>query len=325
MLNEQARNTVWDWVESARKFSEEAAFILVTIVGAKGSVPRETGTKMLVSDCSLEGTIGGGNFEFKIIEQARKFLKQTDTEYVFQSYALGPLLEQCCGGNVTILLERIEAGAAFLTEPRKAFLKTTFTSRGLHKEWHDHYAQRTLFFVDGQEDRFEGEPKNAAAMLEQVSRRPQQLYMFGAGHVGRAVAAALRDLPFRVTWADSRESEFPERIAANIEKRCTEDYLAVAEEAEPDALYLIFTHSHLLDLELVGKILGRDDALYCGLIGSKTKRARFEKKLADNADTATLDTRKLTCPMGVAGITGKEPSVIAVAVVAELMQQIDGL
>lgn len=313
---------MWDWLHRARELAADGPYVIVTVVETAGSAPREAGTKMLVSDTALHGTIGGGNLEFKIIEQARKFLGEDGPDYLFQNYALGPLLEQCCGGSVTVLLERIEPGEEFLLEVRHGFLKTTFDGDRLKKEWVDYFSLDRLFFQDAQGNTFQAKPKDAAAMVELVSRDPHTLYMFGAGHVGRAVANALAPLPFDVVWVDAREEEFPTHIPVNHTKHVSDNHCQFVDDAPEGSLFLIFTHSHQLDYELVARVLARGDAAYCGLIGSATKRARFENRMLRERVIPEEDLPKLTCPIGVAGVTGKEPEVIAAAVAAQLLQVI---
>lgn len=313
---------MWDWLHRAREMAAGGPYVIVTIVETQGSAPREAGTKMLVSDTVLKGTIGGGNLEFKVIGQARKFLEEEGTDFLFQQYALGPLLEQCCGGSVTVLLERIEPGADFLLEPRHGFLKTSFEGDEIRKEWADYFSLDRLFFQDANSDTFDGKAKDAAAMVELVSRDPHQLYMFGAGHVGRAVAAALAPLPFDVTWVDAREGEFPVHIPVNHTKYVTEDYCGFVDEAPQGALYLIFSHSHQRDYDLTARVMARGDAAYCGLIGSATKRARFENRMLKERVITEKELPKLTCPIGMPGVMGKEPEVIAASVVAQLLSVI---
>jgi len=314
---------MWDWLHRAREMAAHGPYVIVTVVEALGSVPRGVGTKMLVSDTMLKGTIGGGNLEFKVIEQARRFLGDIDADYLFQNYALGPLLEQCCGGNVTILLERIEPGAEFLQGRRHGFLKTSFESGALLKEWTDYFSLDPFYFQDAAGDRFDGKAKDASAMLELVSRAPRTLLMFGAGHVGRAVATALAPLPFDVTWVDARESEFPTHIPVNHSKHVSDDYCCFVDEASAGAFYLIFSHNHQRDYELTARVLARGDAAYCGLIGSKTKRARFESRLLKEQNISQEALSNLVCPIGVPGVVGKEPEIIAASVAAQLLQVVD--
>jgi len=312
-----------NWVQAARKLlTDEGVCVMVTVVSTKGSAPRAAGTKMLVSAKALEGTIGGGNLEFQVIEQARKLLTSDGSSYVIQHYALGPLLEQCCGGSVEMLLERLDVkNAVFLEKLPKAFLKTCFTEDHFTKEWSDEYQRHALVFW-GEGGKRMDTAKGAAIIVEEVGRQPQPLYMFGAGHVGRAVANALAPLPFDIVWVDSRADEFPNVRPENAAMHVDDDYLKYVDAAPDRALYLVFTHSHQLDYDVTARILKRDDAAYCGMIGSMTKRARFEKRmLRENVLTET-DLPKFICPIGLSDIEGKEPAVIAAAVAAQLLTYI---
>lgn len=147
------------------------------------------------------------------------------------------------------------------------------------------------------------------------------LQLYGAGHVGRAIVRLLATIDCQVQWIDERESEFPpdEMLPPHIEKVCVEPVEAEVRVAPPDACYLVLTHNHDLDLRITEAILKRGDFRYLGLIGSKTKRARFLHRYEARGIRAEVLGR-MTCPIGVPGIEGKEPEVIAVAVVAQLLQ-----
>ncbi|MEX0298371.1 MAG: xanthine dehydrogenase accessory protein XdhC [Kordiimonas sp.] len=313
------------WVNAARKIlTAEGCLILVTVVSTKGSAPRGAGTKMLVSSKALIGTIGGGNLEFQVVEQARKLLISSELQFIVQHYALGPLLEQCCGGNVEILLERLEASnSGFLGEAPKAYLKTSFVGGAVQKEWSDKYQRQAVVLWDKNGERLDV-AKDAVLITEEVARQPRPIYMFGAGHVGRAVANALAPLPFDVTWIDSRADEFPIAMPENASAQVDDDYLKYVEAAPEGALYLIFTHSHQLDYDVTAKILRRGDASYCGMIGSMTKRARFENRMLREHVLRQQDLPKFICPIGLPEIEGKEPAVIAASVAAQLLQYING-
>jgi len=150
------------------------------------------------------------------------------------------------------------------------------------------------------------------------------LQLYGAGHVGRAVVRLLATLPCRVQWIDERESEFPtDAPPPHVEARCVEPVQAEVASAPPGAFYLVLTHSHALDLALAQAILARGDFGWFGLIGSRTKRARFEHRLRERGHDAALIER-ITCPIGLPGIVGKEPELIALAVVAQMMQATGG-
>jgi xanthine dehydrogenase accessory factor len=135
------------------------------------------------------------------------------------------------------------------------------------------------------------------------------------------VARLLADIPCQVQWIDERESEFPaDASPPHIQRVCTETVQAEVSTAPANAFYLVLTHSHDLDLALAMAILRRGDAGYFGLIGSRTKRRRFEHRLAERGIGAQA-LAGMVCPIGIPGIAGKEPGVIAVAAVAELLQR----
>lgn len=233
--------------------------VLITVVSAKGSTPRESGTKMIVTRFQQFGTIGGGNLEFEAVAAARKLLEEaTDTPEI-RDYALGPSLAQCCGGAVTVLLE--------------PFLEDCKT-----------------------------------------------LLLFGAGHVGKEVVKVLEGLPVKIKWVDERVNEFPQHIPANVEQIVTSAPADALKKIVDNAYILVITHSHDLDYLLVEKALRQNKFSYLGMIGSDTKRAKFEKRLkADGINDKQL--AGLTCPIGVEGVKGKHPREIAIAVAAELLQK----
>jgi xanthine dehydrogenase accessory factor len=249
--------------------------VLVEVVDARGSAPREAGTRMLVSASRCAGTVGGGHLELKAIEQARRLLAAGRPGRQTAHYPLGPALGQCCGGAVTLGFERLD--------------------------------EATL-----------------AAWPEAAPRLHLQLY--GAGHVGRAIVRALVPLDLRIDWIDEREEEFPPAVfegepgwPARVRKVCVDAVEAEVAEAPAGACYLVLTHRHDLDLRISQAILARGDFAYFGLIGSKTKRQRFVHRF-ETYGLAPEVIARMTCPIGVPGIDGKEPEVIAVAVAAQLLQ-----
>jgi xanthine dehydrogenase accessory factor len=152
--------------------------------------------------------------------------------------------------------------------------------------------------------------------------------LFGAGHVGRALMQVLAGLPCQVRWIDSRAQAFDDLAdlagrAGNVQCIvCAQDDELIDEAAHLPAGsdVLVMTHSHALDQQLCEVLLRRGDFSYLGLIGSATKRSLFERRLAERGISAAQLAR-LTCPIGIAGISGKEPGVIAVAIVAQLLQR----
>lgn len=247
------------------------AAMVVQVIEAQGSTPREAGARMLVSADAAEGTIGGGHLELQAIAQARMRLQQDDPAPTERRYALGPSLGQCCGGAVTLRTRRLSAE--------------------LLAQWPEPAPRFTL-----------------------------QLY--GAGHVGQAIVRILGGIDCKVSWIDERDagSGAPaQALPPHIERVCVDEVQAEVDHAPPGAAYLVLTHSHDLDLRIVEAVLRRRDFGYLGLIGSATKRARFQHRLRERGiDEATL--QRMVCPIGLPGVTGKEPAVIAVAVVAQLLQ-----
>lgn len=231
--------------------------VLITVMEAKGSTPREAGTKMVVTHDAQFGTIGGGNLEFEAVAEARKLLEAAISTAAVKDYPLGPKLAQCCGGAVSVLLE--------------SFIPTG-----------------------------------------------KKLYLFGAGHVGREVVSVLSALPLDIVWVDSREGEFPDVLPAHCQRKLTTAPRAEIEHIDDNAYVLVMTHNHDLDYDIVREVLQRGRFAYLGLIGSATKRARFEKRLTVDGITPE-GLARLVCPIGVGGVTGKHPREIAIAVAAQLL------
>jgi xanthine dehydrogenase accessory factor len=154
-------------------------------------------------------------------------------------------------------------------------------------------------------------PAAGARLLEPVESDSLPVYLFGAGHVGRAIVARATRLPLHLAWYDSR----PEMAGTPGVVRADEDELVAGAALAPDdSAVLIMTHDHGLDYRLTAAALG-GRARFVGLIGSKTKRARFRSRLAADG----VDAARLTCPIGLPGIEGREPEVIAIATLAQLL------
>jgi xanthine dehydrogenase accessory factor len=144
--------------------------------------------------------------------------------------------------------------------------------------------------------------------------------VFGAGHVGKALVKLLGELPCAVTWIDSRESEFPEVSPPSVRRVVSDAPEDEVRAVPPGADVLVMTHSHQLDLEIVEAVMKRGDHHYLGLIGSRTKRARFEQRLAAHGHSPE-ELARLTCPIGLAGVGSKHPAEIAIAVAAQLLRE----
>ncbi len=247
--------------------------VLVTVLGVKGSVPRGSGTRMLVFADAFAATIGGGHLEFQAMAHARRLLAG-ETQALQIRHVLGPSLGQCCGGAVELGFERVGAADA----PRVAQL---------------------------------------------LSPVRQPLALFGGGHVGRAIVHTLAPLPFAVRWIDSRDEIFPADVPEGVECEHSSPVQAAVADLAPGSRVLIMSFSHAEDLDIViaclRRIRERDDLPFVGLIGSQTKWATFRHRLEERGfSPAEID--RITCPIGIPGITGKEPEVIAISVAAQLLQ-----
>ena len=159
----------------------------------------------------------------------------------------------------------------------------------------------------------------ATVLLFEPMGQPQaQIAVFGAGHVGRALVPLLASLPCKVRWIDSRENEFPEQIPVGVDKVVNDEVIDEIERMPAGSYFIVMTHNHQLDLELTAEILKRNDFAYYGLIGSQTKRAKFEHRLRDRGFDPAVVAR-MRCPMGLAEVKGKLPVEIAVSIAGEVV------
>ena len=288
--------------------------VLVTVAEAKGSTPRESGAKMLVRERDIVGSVGGGQLELLAIDEARRMMADKATRPGLMRYSLGPDLGQCCGGAVRLLLEPLsKIDRRWLTQWQSqvkgegARLLSTGSDGG--KSWAE---------ADGVDGTHIVEDGKRWQVLEAVRRRSRPVWLFGAGHVGRALAKVLGELPFEVTWLDSRFDGFPEQIPVGVGHVVAPRLAEAVDNAPAGTLFLVLTHSHQLDLDICDRVLRRGDFGFLGLIGSATKKARFLSALKGRGHgQAALE--RLVCPIGLAQIPGKQPMAIAVATAAQLL------
>ena len=285
--------------------------VRIVLAEVRGSAPRTPGTSMLVSAEGISGTIGGGRLELEAIRHARAMLEQDAPHARVEKLALGPTLNQCCGGAVVIVLEWFDA-ARF---------------RAIGTEYDGVWARR----VNGAEDMPApmqracaraadgGAPLRAIYqggwMAESLWQERQQVVIYGAGHVGRALAGVLNPLPqYDVLVSDVRAGELaqlPDAIART--DAAPTEVLATADDS---AAHYIMTPEHEYDLELCHHLLNRNFA-FAGLIGSSTKWARFRSRLAALGHSPAR-IEHITCPIGDPAL-GKHPQAIAVGVAAQLL------
>ncbi len=254
----------------------------------------------------FNGTIGGGELEYRTLNETRAALAEGRGPARRRSIALGPELGQCCGGRVVWRIETFDARD--LTE--------LATLRAVERE--GPFVVLARLDADGRVERRLGDAAEDGDWREAFGEATTPVYLFGAGHVGRALVMALAPLPFAVRWIDPRPEAFPERAPANVKFVCAPDPPAELTAAPDGALVVAMTHSHPLDLAVVAEGLRQDRFPYVGMIGSATKRARFVSQLR-TAGFAEARVAKLVCPIGAPGIAGKEPAVIGAAVAAHLL------
>ncbi|WP_148861302.1 xanthine dehydrogenase accessory protein XdhC [Marinobacter fonticola] len=251
----QKRMTWYEAVADCEQRGEP--YVLVTVLGVTGSVPREPASKMVVTGEHSHDTIGGGHLEYRIIARARERLAARDYTYEMGHFPLGASLGQCCGGSVAVMMEGYAGG-------------------------------------DG------------------------RLVVFGAGHVAKSLITIMGELPWQITWVDSRADSFPAEMPANVLRHHTDDPVGDAAKLCDGAHVVILTHNHQLDFDLCRTLLEAGNAASIGLIGSDTKAERFRQRLGHRGFTEDV-IGHIRCPVGRSDIPGKRPMEVAVSISAELL------
>ena len=281
----------------------------VVIAAHDGSSPREVGAAMLVWASGQSGTIGGGALEHEATTRARAHL--AETRPLLTREALGPKLGQCCGGAVTLLTEVFTETT--LPQPEAGVFARPVDGRQMPLS-----VKRLVARARG-----EGILPHPALlqgwMVEPVARTEHALWIWGAGHVGRALVNVLAPLPgVAITWIDVAADRFPDTMPGNVTSRIEADPAGAVTDAPPEAEHLIVTFSHALDLELCHRLLSHGFAS-CGLIGSATKWARFRSRLAA-VGHGPASIARIACPIGDPAL-GKHPQAIAVGVATAFLRR----
>ena len=307
----------------AESLARGDAAMLVHVAALKGSGPREAGAQMLVTETALFGTIGGGELEHTATLKARELLQQGKAALV--RLALGPELNQCCGGSVTLAFEPFaSADRAWLTKlmqaadgPQPVFRTLVIDDAGkMHRDWSaggngSDYSVSAIGPAMGE---------RLLEIRERINPPAQPLWLFGAGHVGQAVARALQPLGFSITWIDGRAGFLPDPPLEGVRQLALAMPELIVDEAPSGTMFLVMTNSHPLDEAICEAILRRGDFAYLGLIGSTTKRVRFVKRL-EATGIPRSQLARLTCPVGLPNIGSKEPAVIAASVAVDLVMR----
>ena len=252
-----------NWIHELAKLEENyEPCVMVTVLEDRGSVPRDAGTKMLVTRDRIIATIGGGHLEHVATKMAREMLIASEKSLKVERFNLGARLGQCCGGMATL-------------------------------------------------------------SFEPIGTQQNHLVLFGAGHVAKALLHIVATLPFRVTWIDEREEAFPETLPHGVKKLVSDDPVGEVKHMPPNSYYLVMTHNHQLDFDLTKAIIDREDSRYFGMIGSLTKRKKFDFRL-EQRGYSQEQIETMLCPIGISAVNGKHPAEIAVSVAGELIAHYQG-
>jgi xanthine dehydrogenase accessory factor len=251
---------------------------------------------MLVGESEVINTIGGGHLEHEVIAQARERLLR------------GGL--QASNSVTNSIIDSPASRASSLTSESDTLRFALGPSLG---QCCGGVVHVTLQLVDA---------ATWETQTQTLLQQCQPVALFGGGHVGRAIVHLLGTLPYAVQWFDSRDEIFPQVLPLNVQAEHSDPVQAAVADLPAQSHVLIMSFSHAEDLDVVAACLQRQrergDLRFIGLIGSKTKWATFKRRLLERG-FGEQELAQVTCPIGVPGITGKEPEVIAVAVVAQLL------
>lgn len=281
----------------------------VVIAETAGSSPREAGAAMLVWAEGQSGTIGGGALEWEAARRARALLAEGHVRV--DRIPLGPALGQCCGGAVTLVTEVFDEG--LLPEAGQPLF-----ARALDGSAMPLAVARMIDRARGQ-GLLPGPTLVQGWLVEPMTRPRAPVWIWGAGHVGRALVAVLAPLPdLAITWVDTAPDRFPADLPPGITALPCPDPAQAVRLAPHEAHHLILTYSHALDLDLCHRLL-QHGFTSAGLIGSATKWARFRARLGHLGHSQAA-TGRIACPMGDPRL-GKHPQAIALGVAAALLQK----
>ncbi|GLS85686.1 xanthine dehydrogenase accessory protein XdhC [Cypionkella aquatica] len=298
---------MFDLSQLAQTVTQNGPTARVVIAAHQGSSPREVGAAMLVWATGQSGTIGGGALEHQATEQARALLRSHGKSLTHT--ALGPKLGQCCGGAVTLFTEVFTLET--LPEPAPLIARPT-------SDQPMPLAVKRLLSTARNQGMRPGPQLLQGWMIEPLSAPQRHLWIWGAGHVGRALVHTLAPLPdLHITWIDTAPDRFPDAIPDNITALPAPNPANAVALAPHHAEHLILTYSHALDLDLCHRLL-LHGFQSCGLIGSATKWARFQSRLKALGH-APHSIAKITCPIGDPSL-GKHPQAIAIGVATHLLR-----
>ena len=295
------------WIDHVTLSLETHDRICLAVVSRiEGSTPRELGAFMVITETDFSGTIGGGTLEHDVLYQARVLLQDQQASRgrrFWRNYPLGPSLGQCCGGFVSVMIEEIDQ-SDFTQWQEMAQNQSGYSILPDQGDANWHFSDQKT-------------PEHGLALP--LTPQTMPFYLYGAGHVGRAVMEVTSGLPLDRFWVDTDQSRFPDHSADDITIIPAADPAQIAPYAPAGAIHMIMSYSHQLDLDICAALLKAGNAAHIGLIGSKTKRARFRSRLTDLGFTIhQID--QIICPIGLPEIQGKEPARVALSIAGQLAQ-----
>lgn len=308
---------MFDWPQRALQYIEhDVAVIAVTVAGLRGSAPREAGSKMLITADALHGSVGGGYLEHECTRIARAHIAEGTRQHL-RRFALGSQCGQCCGGAVQVLFTLLDTsdrewlGAVIARQQANlvSLVRTPLDAPAGRIQWAPADARFDATLTDRNTQR---------ELHECIEPAPLHVTVFGAGHVGRALADVLKPMDAQCVVVDNRQAQLDYAWPDNCAPLYVGDPVSFVAHGRPGQHYLVMTHDHDIDYRLCCALMARDDAAFIGLIGSKTKHRRFLKRW--HADGYTADqVSRITCPIGMSPIHGKHPGEIAIATVADIL------
>jgi xanthine dehydrogenase accessory factor len=292
---------MFDLAALKRAVAAQGRVARVVVAEVAGSAPREVGAAMLVWQGGQSGTIGGGALEYQAAQAALS--RQGLTRH-----PLGPELGQCCGGAVTLLTEHYDAQSLAALEGQSVIARGPGPQPLAVARLLDRARAR------GQQPRAQ---LVQGWMVEPLRRPALPVWIWGAGHVGRALVDVLSPLPdLALTWADTAPGRFPAAPPEGVTVLPAADLPRAVAHAPQDAAHVIVTYSHALDLDLCHALL-RHGFGFAGLIGSETKKARFAKRL-QLLGHSSAEISRICCPVGQKAL-GKHPQAIAIGVASQII------
>ncbi|MDB2324091.1 xanthine dehydrogenase accessory protein XdhC [Alphaproteobacteria bacterium] len=312
-------NVTANWITHALdRIDKTGPVVRASVINRKGSAPRDVGAMMLIDQRDIWQTIGGGTLEFDVMRQARQMINDTPQKWQRRviKAALGPDMGQCCGGFVEILLEVF---GDFERDTLSQLAALAVENERLVMLAHPLVAGPELSKISSAEAGLveAGFNSDKTLFIAPISTVTRVVFLYGAGHIGRALVGHLAALELDVHWIDIGPTRFPMQIPSGVRRVIASDPALIAGHAPPDAIHLVITHNHALDEAICYSVLKNDHFARLGLIGSATKRARFQSRLT-KAGITPDKIKRLACPIGLPEIAGKQPVRIALSIAAEV-------